>query len=111
MICTHHTQPNLNTQVYDVEFPDGSIEQYSANVIAQNILSQVDEVGFRYQLLDAIVDHRRTKDFILLDGEDKYKKKSTKGWYLLVKGKDGSEAWKPPKVLKGMLSDSFCYIC
>ena len=35
----------LNTCVYDVEFQDGVIKPYSANVIAENMLSQVDSEG------------------------------------------------------------------
>ena len=39
---TYDEDPNLNLMVYEVEFPDGMIKEYAANVIAQNILSQVD---------------------------------------------------------------------
>ena len=42
----------LNTRVYDVMFPDGNVQQYSANVIAQSIYDSVDEDGHRHQLLD-----------------------------------------------------------
>ena len=37
----------LDTTVYDVMFPDGSLSQYSANIIAESIHSQVDEEGHR----------------------------------------------------------------
>ena len=30
-------RPELNTLMYDVEFPDGEIRPYAANVIADNI--------------------------------------------------------------------------
>jgi hypothetical protein len=50
--------PILNSQVYDVMFPDGATQQYAANIIAENMLSQVDEEGYHYQLLDHIIDHR-----------------------------------------------------
>ena len=46
--------PFLNTTIYDVEFPDGEIREYCANVIAENMYSQVDAEGYRYQLLDTI---------------------------------------------------------
>ena len=29
--------PVLNTMVYDVEFTDGAVREYSANIIAENI--------------------------------------------------------------------------
>ena len=35
---TYNSNPILNTRVYDVMFPDGSIQQYSANIIAENYL-------------------------------------------------------------------------
>ena len=37
--------PMLNSLVYDVEFPDGVAKQYAANVIAENVLSQIDSSG------------------------------------------------------------------
>eukprot|EP00985_Skeletonema_marinoi_P022630 scaffold14553_cov92-Skeletonema_marinoi.AAC.2 len=41
--------PSLNTLIYDIEFPDGHIEQYGANMIAQNVLEQLeDEVAFQW---------------------------------------------------------------
>ena len=62
-IGTYHPNPILDTQLYKVMFSDGSIEKYAANTIAQNIYSQVDEHGRRYQLFEAILDHR--KDYLL----------------------------------------------
>jgi hypothetical protein len=32
----------LNSVMYDVEFPDGQVKEYAANVIAENMLSQID---------------------------------------------------------------------
>ena len=45
-IGTYDENPILNSVIYDVEFPDGVVKQYAANVIAENILSQVDSEGF-----------------------------------------------------------------
>ena len=37
----HDDNPMRNTIVYDVEFPDGTVKEYSgANVIAENLYSQ-----------------------------------------------------------------------
>jgi hypothetical protein len=36
---------NANTRVYEVEFPDGSREDYAANIIAENMYAQVDDEG------------------------------------------------------------------
>ena len=38
IVRTFDDNPNLNTLVYDVEFPDGAVKQYAANVIAENVL-------------------------------------------------------------------------
>ena len=51
--------PVLNSLVYDVEFPDGAVKNYAANVIAENVLSQVESSGFYKQALDKIVIHRK----------------------------------------------------
>ena len=51
--------PFLNITIYDVEFPDGEIREYGANVIAENMYSSVDAEVYRYQLLDTSVDHNQ----------------------------------------------------
>ena len=51
--------PSLNSLVYDVEFSDGTVKEYSANVIAENILSQVNLNGRHTQDLEQIVLHKR----------------------------------------------------
>jgi hypothetical protein len=55
-----HENPLLDTREYDVKFMDGYSESLSANLIAQNLYSQIDEEGARHVLLDDIVDHRQT---------------------------------------------------
>ena len=45
-----HNKPFFDTREYDVEFIDGSIEKYAANIIAENIFAQVDDEG-RYHLI------------------------------------------------------------
>ena len=37
--------PMFNCMVYEVEFSDGQVKEYAANVIAKNMLSQVDADG------------------------------------------------------------------
>ena len=40
---------SLKSLVYDdVEFPDGAVKQYAANVITENVLSQVDSSGYHF---------------------------------------------------------------
>ena len=42
MIGQHHKNPLLNTLMYDIEFPNGDVRKYAANIIAVNLLAQVD---------------------------------------------------------------------
>ena len=102
-----NSNPILNTQVYNVMFPDGSIKQYGANIIAENIFSQVDEHGYRYQLLRNIVNHKRdetaiTKDegYVTSKNGNRIKRHTTKGWYFEVEWADGTSSWVKLKDLK-----------
>jgi hypothetical protein len=45
--------------MYEVEFPDGQVKEYAANVIAKNMLSQIDGDGFSTTLMESIVDHMK----------------------------------------------------
>ena len=54
-ICTFDENPNLNTLIYDIEFPDGAVKQYTANVITGNALMQVVSNGYTSCLLDTLV--------------------------------------------------------
>ena len=56
-IRNYNENPILNTGIYDVDFQDGVIKTYSANVIAQNIFNQVDNDGCHSQILDYIPDY------------------------------------------------------
>lgn len=100
-VGTAHTNPLLDSREYVVTFNDGSTEILRANVIAENLFSQVDEQGHRHQLLQEIVDHRKGQD--ALSGDDafttdkrtgkQYRKKSYRGWSLLIQWRDGSTNW------------------
>ena len=88
-------------------FPDGAVCQYTANIIAENMYSQVDSNGHHTLLLKEITDHRKSAMHVLID--DKFVvantgKKSlrniTKGWDFLCLWKDGSTTWAPLKDLK-----------
>ena len=39
---SYDNNPLLNSMIYDLDFPDGTIREYSANIIAENMLTQVD---------------------------------------------------------------------
>ena len=65
VIGKHNEDLLLDTCIYDVEFQDGIIKPYAANVIAQNILSQVDSEGYHSQLLESISEY--SKDEIAVE--------------------------------------------
>ena len=97
--------PYLNTLVYDVQFPDGSVKEYAANIIAENLYSQVDENGHSYTLLDNILDHKKTEQandsrYVTTRSGRRRLRKSTAGWKLLVSWKDGSQQWVPLSIMK-----------
>ncbi len=45
-------------RLYEVEFPDGTAKAVSANLVAENLLSQVNDEGQTYSVLREIVDHQ-----------------------------------------------------
>ena len=107
VIGEYNETPIWNSIVYDVEFPDGEIKEYAANQIAENMLGQVDNEGFTLCMVDAIIDH--AKDGHAVEKEDQYAvtkrgqrrlRKTTHGWKLLVRWKDGSTTWVPLKDMK-----------
>ena len=88
--------PILDTRSYDVEFPDGTVSSYTANVIAMNMLAQCDEEGNHLATLDGIIGHETDgtevlhKDRYVVKGNNRHLRKTTKGWKLHIKWKDGS---------------------
>ena len=57
-----HPNPILNTREYEVELSDGTVEEYTANVIAENLFSQCDTEGNHFYFMKEIVDHRSNKN-------------------------------------------------
>jgi hypothetical protein len=49
----------LDTHTYEVEFPDGEVAEYSANIIAENMYIQCDTEGNQYLLLNKIIDWKK----------------------------------------------------
>ena len=86
--------------IYELSFTDRQVKEYGANIIARNMLTQVDSDSFSLALMVGIINH--TKDgAIAVPMEDKYLitqsipqqvRKTTVGWKLLVKWRDQSES-------------------
>ena len=77
--------------LYKVEYPDGTTEQLTDNVIAENMLSQVDSETHYYQVLTEVTGHKKDDSAIdKVDGFIKFisgnlhQKRTTCGWKLLV---------------------------
>ena len=68
---TYHDNPFLNTITYNVEFSNGQVKKYGANIIAENMLTQVDSDGYSLSLMDSIIDHNKDASQAILI-EDKY---------------------------------------
>ena len=60
IIASRYSNPLLDTCIYEVQFQDGSISEYVANLIAGNLYSQIDHNGNEFLLLSDILDHRST---------------------------------------------------
>ena len=93
--------------LYEVEYPDGTTEQLAANIIAENMLSQVDSEGHHYQVLTEVTDHKKDDSaiskvdgFIKSSSGNLHRKRTTCGQKLLVEWKDGLVDWVPLKDLK-----------
>ncbi len=103
---TKNANPILDTRQYEVEFPDGDIASYSANVIAESMHAQCDTDGNQFVLLDSLIDYQKTPDavdyadrFVMVNGKS-VQKKTTRGWKLCVQWKDGTTTWEKLSDLK-----------
>jgi hypothetical protein len=50
-IGTYSDNPIMNSIVYEVQLPDGELKEYVANILAENMLSQVDHEGHNIMLM------------------------------------------------------------
>ena len=96
-----------NKLLYEVEFPDGHMEELQYNVIAENMMSQVDSEGHYYQILSEISDHESnhlaiTKRNLFIHSKNGHlnPKITTRGWKIEVEWKDGSVNWVSLEDLK-----------
>jgi hypothetical protein len=93
-IGRRHDNPILDTRQYEVEFPDGSLDIYTANVIAENLHQMADPHGRDHTLFKGIIGHRQTNNTSKGNGM------STAGWDMCVQWTDGTSTWLPLKDLK-----------
>jgi hypothetical protein len=100
-----NTNPILYTRKYDVQFPDGSIGIFAANIIAKNLYSQVDPEKMSHTIFKDIINHRCNKKvtanqtYVNKNGET-VPRMTIAGWEMEVQWADGSTDWLPLKDLK-----------
>jgi hypothetical protein len=89
----------LDTRTYEIEFPDGPSDEYTVNVIAENMYAQCDIEGRQYNLMEGIIDHKTDghavapADMYIKHGSNKKVGKTTKVWHLRVEWKYGTTSW------------------
>ena len=93
LIGEYNPNPILDTRVFNVEYPDGRVEAFSTNIIAESLYSNVDEEGFDVGILDEIVDHQKSEAAIPVARGYNKPVITTKGWKIKVKWKDGYHDW------------------
>jgi hypothetical protein len=100
-----NTNPILDTRQYEVEFPDGSLDTFAANTIAENLYSQVDAEGHPFQLFTAITNHRTdnralsANNAMYTDKQGNNRPKlTTIGWDIQVEWADGTQTTKPSTI-------------
>ena len=101
------SDPLQDTAVYDVEFVDGTVGEFTANIIAESIYAKCNPDGSTTALLEEITDHKRDDTALTMaSGFDpgpngtRVPKKTTKGWHLLARFKNGAEEWISLKAFK-----------
>ena len=88
--------PLLNSRQYEIEYLDGTTEVLTANIIAENLLAQVDYQGHRHSMIYEIEEHQKNSDVvpiekgtILTPSGLQRKRRTTKGWEFYVRWKGG----------------------
>ena len=93
--------------MYEVDYQDSHTAVLAANLIAENLFSQVYEEGNRSVLFDEIVDVRtdgtqvlQQDAFVTMSIGTQRQVITTKGWEVNLKCKDGSTTWNKLKDIK-----------
>jgi hypothetical protein len=103
-IGCYNPNPILNSRIYLAEFPDGHIQELSANSIVEAIYNQVDDDGFDEQFFHDIIGHRYNTKLLsqeeleriqyLRENPGQGKRFCTlKGWEICISWKDGTTSW------------------
>ncbi len=73
-IGKRNVNPMLDTREYEVVFPDGVTDVFTANIIvAENLNSHVDEEGNSYSIMSEITDHKSDGSAVTKDDDREIK--------------------------------------
>ena len=82
---------------YEFEYTDGTMQEIIDNIIAENVLSQVDSKGHHYQVLTEVAVHKiydsaitKVNSFIKSSNGDLQWNSKTLSCKILAERKDGS---------------------
>ena len=106
LIGTRNSNPILDTRIYNVEFPDGSVEEFTTNLISESLFDNTDDEGYHYAIMKGIVGHRRNNDALKVeDGTvtvngSKRRVITSKGWDLNIEWENGTTSWIPLREIK-----------
>lgn len=104
MIGTSNPNPILDTRIFEVEYPDGHVDAYATNIIAESLYNNIDDQGFDTGLLAEIIEHRKSDKAIKIEdgfvGHNNKPVITTKGWKIRIKWTDGSSDWVPMSQVK-----------
>ena len=70
IVGRYGANPILNCMIYEVELLGGQVKNYAANVVTENIISQIDYKEYSATLVNSNVDYKI--DDSEVDTEDKY---------------------------------------
>lgn len=100
-VGVRNANPILDTREYEVQFPDGTVQSYIANSIAENLYSQVDAEGHSFSIFEEIIGHKKDDSAISTDElSDDKPYFTTKGWKFLISWKDGTSSYVPLREMK-----------
>ena len=68
-IGEEHSKPILNTRMYELQFSDGIVDEYDINIIIENIIDHIDDLGWDTGILEDIVAFCSDPDVAILTGE------------------------------------------
>ena len=58
LVSKKHTQPQLDTWVYNVKFSDGHFERYSSNILSEGLTESIDPDGYQVGFIKEICGYR-----------------------------------------------------